>query len=528
MVTMMTRSMNHSARLGLAALTVLGHLAVTSVQPAKAQTPTTTGTGETIQLTMAQAEAMALENNLQLKIDRLDPVLAAEDLAQARAAFNPSLGTSFNRSSSQSSANNAFEGSGTITSTNMNGSTSFSQNLPWFGTNYSFSVSASRSESSRLGATFNPSLGSGLQFNITQPLLQGFKIDGTRNQVKTLERRRTMADVQLDERIVITRVQAQFAYLQLVAARNQRDVAARNLELANQQLKDNQARVEVGTMAPIDIIEAEAEVASREENVIRAEASIAAAEDSLRALILSPTRADYWQVRFEPTEQITLQEREVDVDGAIATALRERTDIVVARSNIEIADDGLRVTRNSTLPTLNLTFRYSASGSGGTQNFFQEGVFPPVIASTSVRGFSSVLGDSFKNNLPTWSVGFQASYPIGKSSAEASLARQQIAREQQDTALRALELRITTSVRTVGRDVQTNFQRVRVTRLARERAERQLDAEQKKFAVGLSSTFTLQQRQRDLATALVNELNATIDYNRSLIEFDAVQKVPIR
>ena len=281
-------------------------------------------------------------------------------------------------------------------------------------------------------------------------------------------------------------------------------------------------------MAPIDIIEAEAEVANREEAVIRADAAIATAEDSLRALILDPMRADYWQVRFEPTEAISLQERTVNVDAAIATALQERTELIVARSQMEITDINLRVTKDSTLPSMNLQLNYSASGTGGTQNFYDNSTFPPVLSRTLERGFGAVVGDSFRNNLPTWSVGLNVSYPVGKSSADANLARQRIQRQQQEANLRAVELRVVNSVRTVARELDTNFKRVEVTRLARQRAERQLDAEERRFAVGLSSTFTLQQRQRDLATARNNELSAMIDYNRSVIQFDAIQKAPVR
>lgn len=530
---MMTCSLKLSPRLGAAALTVLVHLGFGGVALAAAQQPTppttTTGTGETLQLTMAQAEAMALESNLQLKIDRLDPAIAAENLAAARSVFNPNLGSSFSRGSSQSASGSVFEGSAsTITSTSLSFATQVSQALPWYGGSYRLTWNAGRNETSQLGATFNPRLSSGLQFNFTQPLLSGFRVDSSRNQVQTAIRNRTIADIQLDERIIVTRVQAQLAYLALVGAINRRDVAQQNLDLARQQLKDNQARVEVGTMAPIDIIEAEAEVASREEAVISADAAIATAEDSLRALILDPGRADYWQVRFQPTDTITLQPREVDVDAAIATALRERTDLVVSRNNMEITDLTLKVTKDSTLPSVNLQFSYSASGTGGTQNAYVPGTFPPVLASSTERGFGAVVGDSFKNNLPTWSVGFNVAYPIGKSNTEAALARQRIQRQQQETAIRNQELQVVTAVRTVGRDVQTNFKRVQVTQVAEERARRQLEAEQKKFAVGLSSTFTLQQRQRDLATARVNLLNATIDYNRSLIQFDAIQKAPVR
>ncbi len=511
---------------GLLALTVIIRPDAVSAQTPQAPPAPT---GPVIQLTMAEAEQMALENNLSLKADRLDPAIADENLAQVRAAFNPSLAASFTRSSSQSTPNSAYEGRSTITSSDLGGSMTVQQALPWYGSSYRLSWNAGRSTSDVAANPFDPRLRSNLSLNITQPLLAGFLIDGNRASLETAMRNRTIADLQLDERIVITRFQAQLAYMNLIAARNQRDVAQINLDIARQQLKDNQARVEVGTMAPIDIIEGEAEVARNEEAVIRAEALIASSEDQLRAQLLDPSRPDYWQVRFEPTDTPTLTPQEVDVEAAVAVALRERTDLVVARRTMENTDLNIRVTKNSILPQANLSFNYSASGTGGTQNQWDlTNPANPVLIGSTTRGFWTVAGDAFRNNLPTWSLGLSVSYPIGKSSTEANLARQRIARQQQETTLRAQELRVVTSVRAVGRDVQTNYRRVLVTQKARERAEAQLQAEQKKYAVGLSSTFTLQQRQRDLATARNAEVSATMDYNRSLIEFEAIQKAPVR
>ncbi len=527
---MMTRSPCHSLRRGLVALTVLAHIGVGGATALHAQQAGgAQAAGPVLQLSMTQAEEMALEANLQLRSDRLGPAIAAENLAAARSVFNPTVGSSLNRGSSQRAASSVFEAaSASVTTSNLSFGTSLSQQLPWYGGSYQVRWNSGRGETSQLGATFNPTLSSGLFFIFTQPLLSGFRVDGQRQQVQTALRNRSIADVQLDERIVATRVTVQNAYLDLIGANARRDVAQQNLDLTRRTLRDNQSRVEVGTMAPISIIEAEAEVARGEEAVILAEASIAAAEDRLRALILDPSRPDYWEVRLEPTDTITLQPREVNLDAAILAARQNRTDLIVARSQMDITDLNLTVLRDSTLPAVNLQFNYSASGTGGTRNIYDNSAFPPQLLRSVDRGFGAVVGDSFKNNLPTWSLGLNVSYPLGKSNTEASLARQRIQRQQQETSLRNLELQVTTAVRAAARDVQTNFKRVEVTQIARQRAERQLEAEEKKFSVGLSSTFELQQRQRDLATARISELQATIDYNRSLIAFEAIQKAPVR
>ena len=155
--------------------------------------------------------------------------------------------------------------------------------------------------------------------------------------------------------------------------------------------------------------------------------------------------------------------------------------------------------------------------------------FPPQIDPTQTlqRPFGDVLRDVFGNNYRAWSIGFQVGYPLGTSQAEAGLARNRLEKTQGQTSLRALELQVTTSVRDAGRLVTTNLKRVEATRKAREFAERRLEAEQKRFTVGLSTTFQLFQAQRDLARQRQNELNAIIDYNRSLVDFEAVQVAPV-
>ena len=238
-----------------------------------------------------------------------------------------------------------------------------------------------------------------------------------------------------------------------------------------------------------------------------------------RALIFEPTRPDYWQVRIQPTDTIQMQAVDVNVDAAIANALANRTDLIVAKRQLEIADLGISLLQNQSLPSVDLQLNYSASGTGGTQNSYSND-FPPVLLSSSQRGFGAVFGDAFRNTNPAWTIGVNVGYPLGKSSTEAALATRRLEKQRAEINLRDSELQVTTGVRDAGRQVSTNFKRVQVTQVARQRAERQLEAEQKRFSVGLSTTFQLQSRQRDLARARINELQAIIDYSRSLITFE--------
>lgn len=484
--------------------------------------------GPVLQLSMKQAEQMALEANLGLKADRLNPEIASENLAAARSVFIPALSSFFSRSARTRVSTNVFEGSASsVTTKDLSASTTVSQFLPWYGGNFSVRWNAGRTNSTEEFSKFNPTLNSGVNLNFTQPLLEGFKIDSARAQVTTMERNRAIADIQLEQSMVLTRVQVQNAYLNLTGAIEQLKVAQQNLELARESLRNNKSRVAVGTMAPIGIIQAEAEVASNEEGVIIGEGSVATAEDALRALIFDPTQPDYWQVRIEPTDPIQSQAIEVNVDAAIAAALANRTDLIVARRQMENTDLGIEVLRNAVKPTVDLQLNYQASGTGGTQNNYSN-EFPPVLLSSSERGLGAVLGDAFKNTQPAWTVGVDVRYPLGKSGTEAQLATRRLDKQQAEVQLREAELQIATTVRDAGRQVTTGAKRVQVTQLAREAAQKQLDAEQKKFDLSLSTTFELQSRQRDLANAKTRELQAIIAYSRALIIFEAIQKAPVR
>jgi outer membrane protein TolC len=521
--------MNHSCfcvlRRGVVAVAVFGHLGLLAV-PAAAQ-QTAAPPGPVLPLSMSQAEAMALESNLGLRADRLAPDIASENLAAARSAFIPAIQSNFSRTSSERASTSVFEGSSSsVTNTTLSARGTISQQLPWYGSNVSLTWNAGRNETSEAFARFNPSLNSGLSIAFTQPLLEGFKIDGARAGLQIAQRNRSIADVQLDQQIVTTRIQVQFAYLNLIGAVEQLKVTEQNLQLSKDSLRNNQARVEVGTMAPIQVIEAEAEVATNEEAVIVAESSVATAQDALRALIFDPARPDYWEVNITPTDTPQLQAVTVDLDAAIANALANRTDLIVARRQLENTDLNIELLHNQTKPSVDLQLNYSASGTGGTQNSYSNG-FPPVLLSSVERGFSSVLGDAFKNNNPAWTVGVGVTYPLGKSSTEANLAGRRLEKQRTQIDIGEAELRVTTAVRDAARQVSTNFKRVEVTQVARERALRQLDAEQRRFDLGLSEMFTLQQRQRDLANARLRELRAIIDYSRSLIVFEGVQKAPV-
>jgi outer membrane protein len=481
-------------------------------------------------LSVDEAVALALEQNLNIQVERLNPQIQDLGVAQARTAWTPLFSTGVLANSRNTPSSGALSGAQGPSVVDDTWSTSIGvqQQLPWGGW-YTTSWDSQRVTTNNIFTNFDPILRSNLSLSYTQPLLRNFSIDAARQQLQISRKNREISDVQFRQQVASTMRNVKHAYWDLAYAYTALDVQRQSLDLAQESLRNNRVRVEVGTMAPIDIVEAEAEVARNEESVIVAEAAIRQAEDRLRSLIFDPQTPDFWNITLEPTDSVLLQARDIDVNAAILNALENRTDIRQARKTMESSDINIRYFRNQTLPDVNLQVNYGLTGLGGTQ-LVRDGTVPgfpqPVIDRTQ-RSFGSVLGDIFRNDFPTWTVSLNVGYPIGTSSSDAGLARARLQYSQSHLQIRNLELQVTTQVREVARQVSTNLKRVEATRATRELSERRLEAEQKKFGVGTSTSFLVFQAQRDLALARNNELRAILDYNRSLVDFEAVQEIAI-
>ena len=539
-------------RRGRLVVTMLAALALTGVHPApgRAQTPAglpaaapvraAASTGGVMlpraalqpprpvrRLSVEEAVTLALEQNLDLRVERINPLIQDTVVAEARSVYAPTLSTTVVGDDRDSPAANIFAGGEVrVTDRFLQDSVDVVQQVPLMGGQYSAQWNGTRTSTTNIFSTFNPVLRSNLSLSYTQPLLRNFGIDGFRQQIAVTRANRDLSEIDLRRTVVSTARTVRNAYWQLVFARSFLEVQRQSLELAEESLRNNRTRVEVGTMAPIDIVEAENEVARNIETVIRAEADLERAEDQLRTLVFDPDTPDFWSMRLEPSDSPVLQAREIDVDAAVRNALLNRTDLDTLDKNLDVTDTNIRYHRNQQLPDVNLQVDYGLTGLGG-ERLIRAGGFPGMVVGQEQKSFGSVLGDIFANEFPNWTVGVTVSYPLGTSAADASVERYRLERSRSEASRRSLELRIATQVRDAARNVRTNLQRVEATRASRELSERRLEAEQRKFEVGLSTNFLVFQAQRDLATARNTEQQAILDYIRSLVDFDAVQEIPL-
>ena len=515
---------------GLVATIVSGF----GLSPVHAQTSAATppAQGPVRRMSIDDAVATAIEQNLDLQVQRYNPQLQDLTTDQFKAAYTPNFVSTLSTSDSTQPSTSVLSGAASgITSGNSLANFGVSSLTSWYGGSYDVRWNNGRNTTNNQFSTFNPQLNSSISATYVQPLLRNFRIDGTRQQLLVSQKNKEISDVQLQQSIAVTVRNVRNAYYDLTYALGNLAVQNQSLDLARQSLKDNRARVEIGTMAPLDIVQAEAEVATREESVILAEAAIDRAQDTLRALVFNPTGADFWTARIEPTEAVTFQPTTVDIEGAVKKALGQRTDMVAARKNLEANDVNIRYFKNQSLPDVNASVNYNARATGGlavTRGRDPVTGFPTGAILTQVeQSFLSTLGNTFAGDFPGWSLQVDIAYPIGKSTQEAQLTRARLQNTQAERQIQSLELQVTTQVREYGRQVQTNAKRVDATRSSRVLAERRLEAEEKKYQAGMTSSFFVLQAQRDLNVARNSELLALVEYAKSVVNYSAVQQSPL-
>lgn len=519
-----------------ASSSAFGQTAPAPAQPPVQAPPSTTPSakglepkGPVRQLSMDEAVKLALQENLGIQIQRFNPELQDLNTAQILSNYTPVFGAGVFTQSQDQPPSSFLSGSDTtITSDNFGFNTSISK-LFEYGTNATVSFDSGRNKTNNSFSSFNPTLTGNLDVVVTQPLLRNFKFDTIRQQLFSSRINRAIADVDLRQTVALTARTVRNSYWDYVYAINALKVARQTLDLALESLRNTRSRVEIGTLAPIDVVQAESEVASREEAVILAEASIGQAEDQLRSLIFDPKTPGFFDMRLEPTDTPQMLVQEVDVTAAVDRALKERTDLISARRRLEITDYNVKFFKNQTLPGLDARLNYNTTGLGGTQLVRDRTspLFPPPVIGEVKRLYGDVLGNIFSQDFPTWRLSLNVTYPIGTSNADAGLARTRIEKTRSETSLRQLELNVATQVRDSGRQLVANSKRVEATRAAQLLAERRLEAEEKKFAAGMSTSFQVFQAQRDLAQARSTALRALLDYAQSQVAFETVQIAPI-
>jgi outer membrane protein len=314
------------------------------------------------------------------------------------------------------------------------------------------------------------------------------------------------------------------AYWELVFSYQQVEAAQRSLDLANKLVQDNRSRVEIGTMAPIDVVQAQAEEATRRQQLVNAQATLRNNELALKRLIVSGTEDELWRATINPVDRPAASAEPIDLEGAVTNALQNRTDLITARKNVDSTNISIRSLRNATLPQLNLVTQYQLDGRGGTS--LERDRITNEIQQVFPGGYPDALKNIVGFDAPTWQVALNFQYPLGYSADEANLARQRLLLQQNQAQIKTTELQIATDVTSAALAVRNALESLQAAQVARELSEKRLEAAQSKLDVGMATNFEVVQAQRDLNDARNSELRQLLNYRRALVDFERVQISP--
>jgi len=503
--------------------------------PATAQPGTTNDNRPVVGLTLDDAVKFALERNLDIAVQRLNPEINDIAYASIKSVYHPSVTSLISTQSTTAASTSTTSGGSAagqpiiVGTTNYNGG--LAQSIPWGGGSATVTLNNPKNTTTSLNTLFNPTFQPSWSGTYVQPLFRNLTIDSTRRSLQVTKINRDISDVQLRATITNTLSNVRNAYWDYVFAVQSVDVARQSVALATQLVKDNQTRVEVGTMAPIDVVQAQSQAATQQQLLVAAIGSMRTAELALKRLIVAGTQDPNWNVRLDPTDRPDFRAEPIDVEAAVRRALSERTDLQTAKKNIEANDVTLRYLVDQMRPQVDLSATYGLVGLGGSQYTYATDAVGNTVNKIPTGiipgGYGDALNTLFHSQYPRWTVAVNISYPLGVSSQDASVARARVQQNQVVAQTKQIELQVATDVTNSAINVQSGVERVQAAQAARELAQKTLEAEQSKFEVGMSTNYNVILAQRDLATAQSNELQSVLNYRKALVEFERVQSTTL-
>jgi outer membrane protein TolC len=446
----------------------------------------------------------ALEKNLDMRIARYNPPLSLTDLQAAYAGYNPNF--NFGGQHGYNKSGGGFNPSIGVVPSSTAEQDSFTTGLgglaPW-GLNYNLSGNLQEAygqgAQGALTAPFDNASG-GTSISLSQPLLKNFWIDSTRFNIKVAKNRVKYTELGLKQTIMTIVTTLEQAYYDLIYARENVTVQTKAVELATQLEVENRKRVEVGALAPLDQMQAEAQAASTRATLIAAKGALVIQQNTIKQLI-TDNYAAVEPLDLEPTVPLSAPVQVFDRQISWSKGLTERPDLLQAKLDVERQGITIKYSYNQLFPELDVTGGYGY-GAGGT----------------GISEYSQALDQIGGREQPNYSFGAKVTYPLGNTAARAAYKRNKLTMEQYILTLKKLEQTI---IITIDNDIvqaKSSYQQVAATRSAREYAAQALAAEQKKLENGKSTTYTVLQIQRDLTTARGNEIQALDNYNKALAQ----------
>ena len=486
--------------------------------------------GTALPLSLIDLTKLALQNNLDIAIQDTNEDLAQEKIKASYGNYDPKLTGSAGLNSQKNPVTSyTTAAAGGLNQTDRGTwNFTFQQNVKKFGGNYSLQWNSGRQDNNSTQQTFNPQYNGSMNLSYTQPLWKNFRLDQTRANIKVVNLDLKTTDSQFKQKVTETISNIQAQYWSLVSAVRDFEIKRRSVRLAQISLRDNKKKVEVGTLAPIDVTDAEATLASREVDLIASEETILSQENALRALISGDRTSEIWSQVILPTDTPAFREYKVGMEEAISTALMNRPEIEQSDITLQKNEINKKLAENDRKWQLDLTASYSRQGIAGPQSFQKDpltgelildefGNPKPTVKPSLVGGIGTAYKSVFGENFRTWSVQLQFTIPLGNKNADSAIAQRSIEKRQELMRRKQTEQTIQVDVRNAIQQLETRKKQVETAGASKRFSQERLDGEEKRFQAGLSQNYLVLQRQNELAQAEYQELQALINYKRAII-----------
>ena len=469
-----------------------------------------------IVLSLKDAIIRALSNNVSIAVESFNSKVKKETIIDSLSEFDATLGLELSTARKTQQLASAFSSPNRMENDNDNWDLSLSQKLVT-GANYQFDFTNNRNKTNSATAGLNPSYSSEFQLSLTQPLLKNFGIDLNKRNIHIAKNEVDISDHEFKTKVIETVSEVENIYWDFVFTLGDLEVKQKSLERAKDLQRRVKAQVLVGIMAPIETLQAESEVASREEFLLSAQDSIDDNQDKLKNILNIDFSSPEGLSPIYPSNQANVLIVDFDFNEIVKMALSNRPDYLAKKKDLENKNILVKYQENQIYPSVDLVGSLGINGLSGEATTITSGTFQGTSAYGGSYGNS--LTDALSTNYYDWEFGVKFSYPLGNRSAKSKLSASRLEKAQLILDIKDLEKKIILEVRESARQLKTDSKRIKAATVAKKLAEEKLKAEETKFEVGLSTSFNVLTFQEDLAEAQSNEIKTIIDYKQTRVLF---------
>jgi outer membrane protein len=479
--------------------------------------------GTALKMSLKDITELALRNNLDIAIEDTNEGIYQQSIFQAQGPYDPLLQAQVGfQSSKNPNTNFATSSAGSLFSWREYSflNLTFQQKVKTGGT-FTAEYNSDRTLSNISFYSFNPIYSTSTTFTFTQPLRRDFRTDQNRSQIKVANLDYKINDNQFKEKVVSIVADIQSKYWDLVGTIRDYEIKRDSLRLIQTTYRDNRRKVEIGTLAPIAVVETQSNLAQREGDLIQAEQRVYTAENQLLTLISSDRKAEIWSKMIIPTETPDFREYKVDLGTAVDTALKNRPELERYDIKMQQYDIKQQAGENKRRWQFNLQTSFGMVGNSSPQDYMTNPLVPamrlPLSDTTLVGSYGKANKLLFTGGFNNWKLAFNVEVPFRNRSANAEIATVKIQKNQNMMNRKKTEMQIQTEIRNAVRDVDTNQKLVESAAVRRSSAEQQLIGEQKRFEAGETENFRVLQGQDNFALAQFTELQTLIAYKKAII-----------